>query len=816
MSTVLNFSKISNLLHTGEILDDSDSGEKLRLPPWDLQKAIASGLMQQVTHKSSKIVGKSALHLAICYFLGFGVERDIDQMLHCMRMAAEAGVMCACNVVERLHECFSRPYSLDFEAIQNSYWKEQASIVTEALDAVDHEKRAIIALDALGDADDQEQISIVIKSMKAESYTTPWHAIDMVSQRRVLTGMASQPALGIHHLAYLGMVDELTVQLKSGTKDYEDEEGRTAIYMACWGGHLDAIKALLSHGSDASIADGDGYTPLHFLVMLPESDVEEAVQLIMNSSANVDINAFTSEPLVLPEGWMEIVGAPIHWAVASHNISMIRALLNHGADILTWETGNSPIHLAASLHYHDVLELLLDKENGFSVNLVKHMESPLFCLDTSDPVWRTVIHGKNWKEAISHTIDVLARHWDINELLEPEMGLTPVTQIASHNKSEVDIEIAACLLKKSNPETRPRIFSALQFGIIGLRDAHLSSHANIVHLMLDAGCSSRTESSAPQYTDTRFKPGWNSLHWAVNQGNVSVCRHILQREPDLVHVPTNDEFGDPPLHLATSGGTAEIIDLLLDCGADPATESKKFSLTVLGFYLSDQRTEPNMSILGKLLQISEPNNYIVFSREQERWTFLHYLSVRASLLNLEGVQGQWLLQKVLSEYPHIKVLLDTRTKFGWTALHLAAYNVGYSTARILLEAGADSLLETPGNSARAFDIVMERGRHSPPESVRGSRSSIEARWLDLAYKTMKILLKYMEKNDLFFELSKLHLAAYIGYHKKVVRLIEKGQDPKAESDGMTPAELLRSSLGERVDENFQRRATHVLEYLDGL
>jgi ankyrin repeat protein len=775
-----NFQKIADIMATGDIGDHT--GRMISLPPWDVQKAITFGVRGQIDHPEMTIAAKSALYLAICYILGFGVERDIDQMLHFMRKAAEMGVRGARHVVERLHEAFGRSCIVNFEALE--------------------------------DADEEEQASIIVESMKSAKYTTPWHSIDMVSQRRLSESIRKGIDPGIHHLAYLGMTDRLNELLESGVEDHQDGEGRTALYFACWGGHLSVIKALLSHGSDASIGDDDGYTPLHFLIMLPESDVAEAVSCIINSSEEVDINAFASEPLELPEGWMEISGTPLHWAIASHNITMVWALLKNGADVFSWDTGNSPIHLAASLHQYDILDILLQPENGFSIDLLRHQESPFFSLNASDPIWRTAIHGNNWKEAVSLTISALAQHWDINDLSDNQLGLTPLTKIAFANLSEVDVEIAACLLKFCIPDTRSKVFSALQSAIIGLRGVPLSSHAKIAHFMIGAGCSAHSQSSSPHNPSSRFKPGWNALHWAILQNNVSVCREILKRYQDLVHLATDDEFGDTPLNLATLG-SLELIDLLLDHGADPAAESKKQGLTPLGSYLSDQRPETDTSILTRLIEISKDNDYIVFRREEECWTLLHYLSTRAAVLNMEGIQGQRLLQKVLADYPQVRALINIPTKNGWTALHLATYNVGYTAVRLLLEAGADPLLETPINGANAFNIAMERGRHAPHEQFRGSKSDIGGRWVSLAYKTLKILLRYMEDHDCFFDLSKLHLAAYIGHYEKVVRLVEKGVDPLARSEGETPAEMLRASLG-GADVRFVERAEKVLGYLDGL
>jgi ankyrin repeat protein len=739
------------------------------LPPWDVQKAITFGIIEQIDHLDESVARNTALHMAVRHFLGSGVERDVKETLHFMRKAAEIGSIEARHVVERLHGAFGHDYSGLF-------------------------------LNPLEDSSDDEQASIIMSAMRAAEYVTPWHSVDLVSQRQLLHAKNACD-FGIHEFAYLGLIHELDNLFDEGYVDYADDQSRTALYLACWGGHLSAIKSLIAHGSDASIGDDDGYTPLHLLIMLPEADVAEALNCIVQSSTAVNINSFATEPLELPEGWIEVSGAPLHWTIASRNRSMVIALLEQGADIISWDTEKSPVHLAVSLHLYDILELLLQPRFLPSIEPLRHQESPFFALNASDPIWRTVIHGKHWKEAISRTIGILARQWDINEISHPDLGLTPLTKIAYTNISEADVEIASCLLQQCKPGVSSKGLTALQAAIIGLRGVPLASHTKIVHVLLDAGVSPRTVSS-------NIKPGWNSLHWAVATNAVSVAQEILRRDPNLLHVVTSDEEEETPLHLA-SLTRLEMLEMLLNYGANPATETKRTGLTPLGMYLSDQRSETDAAVLTRLLIASKANDYIAFRRDEEAWTVIHYAVSRAAILNVDGIQGQQLLQRLLNDYPDLRNLLDVRTKHGWTALHLAAYDVGYAAVRLLCEAGANVLLETP-QSSDAFNIVMERARHAPSKRLRGD---VSYRWVSSAYRTAKVLMKHMAERNHIIDLSKLHIAAYMGYYDKVVRLVHKGMDPWLKVGGESPAQMLRGSLF-NANPQFMGNASRVLDFLE--
>src|SRR5437667_8346258 len=53
-------------------------GTEHRLP-WPVRVSIAAGLQQQITHPDKSIASKANLELAISYYLGFGVDRDVDK-----------------------------------------------------------------------------------------------------------------------------------------------------------------------------------------------------------------------------------------------------------------------------------------------------------------------------------------------------------------------------------------------------------------------------------------------------------------------------------------------------------------------------------------------------------------------------------------------------------------------------------------------------------------------------------------------------------------------------------------------------------------
>src|SRR5438067_6198424 len=102
---------------------------------------------------------------------------------------------------------------------------------------------------------------------------------------------------------------------------------------------------------------------------------------------------------------------------------------------------------------------------------------------------------------------------------------------------------------------------------------------------------------------------------------------MIQKDPGLVSVPIADDEKEMPVHLAPFAGI-DMLDLLLDSGADPSIETRRSGLTPLGSYLGHQSVETDVVVLERLLKMSRANNYIVYRRETEAQTVLHYAVIR--------------------------------------------------------------------------------------------------------------------------------------------------------------------------------------------
>lgn len=151
---------------------------------------------------------------------------------------------------------------------------------------------------------------------------------------------------------YAGDVRSLLA--KGADPNIPDHGGRTAVHGAARIGALETMEALLRAGGDPNRRDEDGNTPLHFasdtfrsLVMVPQSIA--TIRVLLSARADPSIANAAG-------------GTPLHLAAASHDEpGGVVALLGRGADPNRKDRGgDTPLHAAVGSGWSSVLRALLD------------------------------------------------------------------------------------------------------------------------------------------------------------------------------------------------------------------------------------------------------------------------------------------------------------------------------------------------------------------------------------------------------------------------------------------------------------------------
>jgi ankyrin repeat protein len=705
--------------------------------------------------------------------VGFGVERDHAQILRFIDEAATYGCFEARRIRNQLYRAFSVPLC--------------------PLDV-------LVRVDELG----ERQLQYLQEAELQNADVNAFQVFDDVAQEDFRSRL-STTMISLHHAAYIGDLGRVRHLLDS-QQDFQDEKGRTALFWAVKGRQMGAMRLLLDvGGGDPQIADEDGHTPVHMLIMFSNLEVEAALSRMLELSRNLDLDRYSPTPLDASEHWAELWGAPLHWAVLAGNKAMVSCLVKAGARVHGWPEESCPVRIAASLHLSEILEILLSAIPHESPILGTN---PLFALTSGDPFRRLMLHGKDYIPEIDRTVALLANRYPVVAEDGGPWNGNPLRELLVSNFSDSDQYIAKALVAAGAAEDPYNGLTLLQSAIIGCHGSPASSVCRMALDMIEVEDDLRRRS-------TDHRQGWTALHWAAAGGMVPVADKLLRLDPESINLRTEEDEDRTPLHLAAEAGKSiDMIRLLLRHGADTSLTTSGLKLTPLGSFISNQRSELNSEILTVLLRASRDNGYLVM--RSDSWNVLHFGATRAALLDAESLPGHVLL-RTFATIPEMRELVTSTTAQGWTPLQLASYMVDYSTIKVLVEDfGADVQAATP-NGARPFDIVLERGRRFPI-GLRGADSLV--RWSRLAFRSALFLQQQLETLEGPLHLTPLHIAAYIGHQREVERLVRTNPQAVFETnwEDETPWEMLQNTLPSQVDEEwaatFCRVANSVLKYLD--
>ena len=181
-----------------------------------------------------------------------------------------------------------------------------------------------------------------------------------------------------------------------------------------------------------------------------------------------------------------------------------------------------------------------------------------------------------------------------------------------------------------------------------------------------------------------FFGGCLPIHRAAYYGDFDKVKEIIERSPDQINV--QDEQGFTPLHLASGKGHTEIVEFLLNHGADIESEIRvgETPLMLAAWYAKDGKYETIKALLEHGAKANHKN--------EDGATALH----RAAMYS-----GKEVINLLISYGADV----NAREEYQVTPLHQAAMLKNIEAAKALVEHGADIFAKT------YYDFS------NPPESV---------------------------------------------------------------------------------------------------
>ncbi|RWS27838.1 ion channel nompc-like protein [Leptotrombidium deliense] len=415
------------------------------------------------------------------------------------------------------------------------------------------------------------------------------------------------------YACYYGHPDVIKVLLTQNARvDVFDERGRAGLHLAAELGHEDVCDILLENNAFVNVRNKGGSTPLHLAAKQGFNSMIK--NLVLKHGALLDAMTLNKQ-------------TPLHLAAENGQLEVCKTLLQMRADInATDNQAQNPLHLAAQSNHPDVLKLFLQhkpelvsvaNKNGYTCAHIAAVKGSVAVLKELMKFNQEAVKTARIKKTGCAALHLAAEggHVKVVRLL--------LQTGAKASDENVDGYTPLHLAAK---EGHVRVLHALRGAVdwkicsrkCGLTALHVASSCGqldfVSEMLTQVPAGIKSERSLK---DPSGDYGITPLHLASQNGHESVVRLLMNSTGVQVDAPTQ-VHGTIPLHLAAQGGHMLVAGLLINRSADSLFKTDKQGRTCVHLAAA----HGHQSMVGLLLgQGAEIN-----AQDKKGWTPLHHAS----------------------------------------------------------------------------------------------------------------------------------------------------------------------------------------------
>ena len=519
---------------------------------------------------------------------------------------------------------------------------------------------------------------------------------------------------------------EFLLQLETVNIDHTNEEGKTALMLACERGHEDIVHSLLSAGANVNIQDNEGWTAL---MIASEYNHTSIIHMLLKANANPHLKIYGSNAVMIASynGNYEVVelliskgvdykyqredGAnAVVFACQNGHTQIVELLLKEQVDPnVQKNNGWNAFMLACQNGHTQIIELLLkeqvdpnvQKNNGWNAFMLacQNGHTQIVELLLKEQVDPNVQNNNGWN---AFMLACQNGHTQIVELLLKEQVDPNVQEKDGWNAFMLACEnghtqiVELLLKKKVDPNVQNKD------GWNAFMSACQNGHTQIVELLLKKKVDPNVQKN----------DGWNAFMSACQNGHTQIVELLLKKKVDP-NVQTKDGVNAFMLACLVNGHT-QIVELLLKKQVDPNVQNKDgwnaFMLacenghTQIVELLLKEQVDPNV-------QKNDGVNAFMLACENGHTQIVELLLKEQVDPNVQEKDG-WNAFMLACENGHtqiVELLLkeqvdpNVQSKDCYTALMIASSNGQYEIVKLLLEWKADpTIRSTEGHTALAY------------------------------------------------------------------------------------------------------------------